>query len=224
MASKERAREIAREIAEQHLARGDMLGWFETLYQTARDDLSIIPWANLEPNPNLVEWLNRSGTQGRARSALTIGCGLGDDAEELSRAGFRVVAFDVAPTAVAVCRRRFPGSPVEYTVANLFEPPAAFHGAFDFVFDANTIQALPSETRPQVIKQIASFVAPGGSLLIIARARDEADPPSAMPWPLTENEVRSFQHHGLTLVELEDFMDAQEPPVRRFRAFLQRPA
>jgi SAM-dependent methyltransferase len=224
MVSKEKAREIAKSIAQTHLARGDANGWFEELYQSAGDDLSIVPWANLRPSPNLVDWLRRENIQGLSRSALTVGCGLGDDAEELARAGFRVVAFDVAPTAIENCRRRFPASPVEYIVANLFEPPAAWRHAFELVFDANTIQALPPQKRPSVIGQIASFVAPGGQLLIISRARNSSDLPAELPWPMTEDEVRSFQDHGLALVELEDFLDREDPPVRRFRACFQRPA
>ena len=223
MPSKEEARAIANAIAQRHLARDDAYGWFEELYQTAGDDWSVIPWAHLQANPNLVEWLRREDAQGSSQPALAVGCGMGDDAEELARAGFHVVAFDVAPTAIALCRRRFPDSLVEYVVANLFEPPDRLLGAFDFVFDANTIQALPPDKRPLVIARIASFVAPGGRLLVITRARGESDPPTGPPWPMTEAEVRGFQEHGLTLLELEDFLDhRQEPPQRRFRASFRR--
>ncbi len=43
-------RAIARELAGQHLAEGDPLGWFETLYAAAAGDSSVIPWADLTPN------------------------------------------------------------------------------------------------------------------------------------------------------------------------------
>jgi hypothetical protein len=67
-----------------------------------------IPWADLAPNPSLVEWLDTHAVSGRA---LKVGAGLGDDAEELARRGLAVTAFDVAPTAVESARRRFPESP-----------------------------------------------------------------------------------------------------------------
>jgi hypothetical protein len=47
-------RAIAREIARRYLAVGDASGWFEELYITAKGNASAIPWADLAPNPNLV--------------------------------------------------------------------------------------------------------------------------------------------------------------------------
>ena len=45
-----------------------------------------------------------------------------------------------------------------------------------------------------------------------------------MPWPLTEAEVRRFGAFGLTETFFEDFVDSEEPPVRRFRACFRRDA
>jgi hypothetical protein len=100
----------AREIAHQHLNAGDPLGWFEDLYSRAGEDTSIIPWADLTPNPNLVEWLDRQTSV--SGLALKIGSGLGDDAEELAQRGFETTAFDtdneeppVRRFRAAYCRR-----------------------------------------------------------------------------------------------------------------------
>ena len=90
----------AREIAHKHLEAGDPLGWFEDLYSRAGENTSIIPWADLTPNPHLIDWLNspRSVASGLA---IKIGSGLGDDAEELARRGFTTTAFDISESAVA---------------------------------------------------------------------------------------------------------------------------
>ena len=56
----EEQRSIAREIAYKHLKAGDPLGWFEDLYSRSGPDPSIIPWADLIPNPNLIEWLDQN--------------------------------------------------------------------------------------------------------------------------------------------------------------------
>lgn len=48
-------RATAREIARKHLEVGDPLGWFEDLYSQAGEDTSIIPWADMMPNPNVVD-------------------------------------------------------------------------------------------------------------------------------------------------------------------------
>jgi len=39
-----------------------------------------------------------------------------------------------------------------------------------------------------------------------------------MPWPLTRGEVEAIAGDRLTLTAFEDFLDAEDPPVRRFRA------
>ena len=57
------------------------------------------------------------GSQGQTRpaapgrTALIVACGLGDDAEEVSRRGYRVTAFDLVPAAIEHCRERFPIRP-----------------------------------------------------------------------------------------------------------------
>ena len=99
----ETQREIAREIAHKHLDSGDLLGWFEDLYSLADEESSIIPWADLKPNPNLIDCLNQNG-DAHSGLAINIGSGLGDDAEELSRYGFKTTAFDISASAIAMAR------------------------------------------------------------------------------------------------------------------------
>jgi len=53
---KEPDRSKARQLAREHLDRGDALGWFEVLYAAAKGGPSVIPWADMAPNPNLVRW------------------------------------------------------------------------------------------------------------------------------------------------------------------------
>ena len=91
-------------------------GWFEGLYANANWDGSAVPWANLKPSPDLVDWLDRQRLDGQGQKALVIGCGLGDDAEELARRGFEVTAFDISPTAIEWCRRRLPNPVVRHTL------------------------------------------------------------------------------------------------------------
>ncbi len=95
-------RASARQIAYKYLKAGDPLGWFEELYSRAGDDVSVIPWADLTPNPNLIDWLEHSHGAPFGK-ALKVGCGLGDDAEELVRRGFETTAFDISTSAIAWC-------------------------------------------------------------------------------------------------------------------------
>jgi SAM-dependent methyltransferase len=211
-------RATARELAQRHIADGDLMGWFEVLYATAGGDPSIIPWADLAPNPNLVSWLEQQSVAGSGRKALKIGCGLGDDAEELSRRGFDTTAFDISPTAISWCRRRFPKSSVCYAIADLFRPPNEWAKEFDFVLESYTLQVLPSCLREEAIRRVASFVAPNGTLLVIARGREIGEAEGTMPWPLTRQEMEIFRDVGLAELHFEEYLDNERPPVHRFRA------
>jgi SAM-dependent methyltransferase len=211
-------RSTGRAVAREYLAAGDPLGWFDALYARADGDPAIISWADLAPNPNIVGWLDCRQASAPSSRALIVGCGLGDDAEELASRGWSTTAFDISTTAVRWCRRRFPASPVSYVVADLFDAPGEWRGAFDLVVESYTLQVLPPDLRPEAIRRIADFVAPGGRLLVIARGREPTDPEGMMPWPLTRPDLDQFGTLGLTGLSFEDYLDTEEPPVRRFRA------
>jgi SAM-dependent methyltransferase len=215
-------RSIVRRLADESLARGDATGWFDALYQSAEGAASVIPWADGAPNPNLVAWLQSHPAPELGKRALVVGCGLGDDAEALAALGMRVTAFDISPTAIDWCRERHPQSSVNYQAADLIQPPNEWAAAFDFVFEAYTLQALPLDLRAQVTHNLAGFVAPGGTLLVVARARDNREPLGAMPWPLSPDDLALLTAAGLETVHFEDYLDAEDPPVRRFRVTYHR--
>ena len=213
----EAERGFARALAADSIARGDATGWFERLYARADEGTATVPWADFAPYPRLVSALEREVGSGRA---LVVGCGLGDDAEHVASLGFATVAFDVSPTAIAVARRRFPQSTVDYVTADLASPPTSWRGAFDLVVEIFTLQVLTGTARRRAMAQLAATVAPAGRLFVVAGARDEHEPPGAMPWPLIRAEIDSFHDHGLTAQLVADVID-DEPsgPVRRWQAW-----
>jgi SAM-dependent methyltransferase len=215
------SREETRRLAQESIARGDPVGWFEELYRRASGSWDRVPWADLTPNPHLLEWLASSGA-GAGRSCLVVGCGLGDDAEALAAAGFRVVAFDISATAIEACRARFPASQVQYAVADLLSPPPAWTSRFELVFESYTLQVLPPAARLAAALALASLVAPRGRLLLICRAREPEEPEGQLPWPLTRRELAPLTERGLRELAFEDFLDRETPPVRRFRVLLAR--
>src|SRR5687768_18331759 len=105
-------RAAARELANLYVQQGDPTGWFDMLYRRAEGQAAVIPWADLRPNPHLVEWLSAAALAPPppARRALVIRCGLGDDAERLASRGWSVVAFDISAAAIRWARERFPQS------------------------------------------------------------------------------------------------------------------
>ena len=214
----ERAIERMRDELRERVRRGD-IDAFEQLYRSAAGDASKVPWAELRPNANVTRWLDRDlGDVTRGR-ALVIGCGLGDDAEELACRGLAVTAFDISPTAIEWCRRRFPRSRVDYVQADLLQTPATWTGAFDFVLESYTIQAMGITVRDRAMRQVASFVAPPGTLLIVCRARGDDEPPGDLPQPLSRRELSVLTGLGFNERSFEDYIDDDvDPPVRRFRA------
>ncbi|HKB03980.1 MAG TPA: class I SAM-dependent methyltransferase [Gemmataceae bacterium] len=215
------ARARARELAETHLRAGDALGWFEPLYAAAASDPGAIPWADLTPNANLVSWVTAHPIV-RGQSALVVGCGLGDDAEHLAALGYQVTAFDISATAIDWCRRRFPNSTVRYEVHDLLRPPEHWRRAFDLVFEAYTLQSLPASVRRDAFERLADWVAPGGTLLLISRGREANEPEGQLPWPLTRQELYALDGTGLAVERFEDYLDDEQPPVRRFRVTCRR--
>jgi SAM-dependent methyltransferase len=211
----------ARELARESIARGDVTGWFERLYSESERDGFPISWVDLAPNPYLVEWLDERPEPPRGR-AMVVGCGYGDDAELLAGLGLDVTAFDISPTAVGRCRSRFPDSHVDYVVADVLDPPAEWSGAFDFVFEAYTVQVLAGPARAACARSIGRMAAPNGTLLVVARSRRPEDPEGLMPWPLTRTELDDFQVAEVRLTHLTELVEPGDPPVPRFVAELRR--
>jgi 2-polyprenyl-3-methyl-5-hydroxy-6-metoxy-1,4-benzoquinol methylase len=141
-------RKKAREFAKQSLSENKPLDWFEKLYTQAKERMAIIPWADFEPNPNLVEWFEQSNFESKNKIALKIGCGLGDDAEFLSQKDFSVTAFDISQSAIEWAKERFKNTKVNYIVADLFKVEESLKNSrFDFVVESYTLQVLPKKLR-----------------------------------------------------------------------------
>jgi hypothetical protein len=110
---------------------------------------------------------------------------------------------------------------VDYRVADLFELPTDWVGAFDLVVEVYTVQALPVSVRAQAVDAITRLVAPGGTLLVISVANLGDEPMAGPPWPLTRSDVDAFTTSGFDVVSDELITDDGVP---RWRLELRRPA
>jgi SAM-dependent methyltransferase len=212
--------EASRRLAAESLAADDATGWFERLYSDAERGAAVVPWDRGGPQPLLMHW-----AQGRSvenGSALVVGAGLGSDAEFVASLGWPTVAFDVSATAVRSAQARYPDSPVQYVAANLLDPPQQWHAAFALVVECLTVQSLPEALRESAIANISGFVAPGGTLVVVANARAETEPADGPPWPLTRTQIESFAAHGLQTVRLDLLPNPLNPTALRWLAEFRR--
>lgn len=208
-------------LAETYAAKGDPDGWFEEFYDRADGDISRVYWADLEPNPLLLDWVDAHPVPA-GRRAVVVGCGLGDDAEALRERGFSVVGFDISPSAIDMCRRRYPGSSVEYVTADLFDHPDSWRRGFDLVYECNTIQILTGANRVRALSAIAELVAPGGEVVVSCRSRAIDDHSQTFPIALDRHEIDGFVRAGLTETHFLAYDDHQDPPVPHFFAVYRR--
>lgn len=212
---------VSRRIARESLDRDDPTGWFENLYAAAAEGTAVVPWDHGTAHQLLIEWAEESQPDGTGKTALIVGTGTGWDAELIAARGYDTTAFDISPTAVETAQRNHPDSAAHYVVADLLDPPADWHRAFDLVVEINTVQALPIPLQLAAIKQVTELVAPGGTLLVIAVARPDDRPDTdtqGPPWPLTRAAIESFTTPDLHLTNLTRTPSPTNPTIHRWRA------
>jgi len=198
--------------------RDDPTGWFDSIYTDAQGDHKAVFWADLEPSPYLLRWLKNCSLKNKGRKAIVIGCGVGDDAEALSETGYEVIAFDISPEAIRLCKKRYPVTTVNYLVADLFDYPPQWVETFELVYECNTIQVLPGKYRLQARDAMVSLLAPQGEILVSCRSRLKGEQEDDIPLPLDKDEIDGFVRCGLSEESFEAYDDTQEPPVPHFFA------
>ncbi len=193
--------------------------FFENIYKQSQGDATKVPWANMQPNIHLAEYLEQHRGEGKA---IVIGCGLGDDAVALEEAGFEVTAIDISTTAINWCKERFAHTDVDFRVQDIFELPEDMLAQFDFIFEARTIQSIPLEFRDKCIQAISSLMAPQAKVLVVANGKNEGEVFDGPPWPLTHNELRLFGNHGCDELEFSIFAEESNLSTLKFHALFKK--
>ena len=201
----------------------DPTGWFDSIYKSANGDHTKVFWADLEPSPYLVSWLEKNPIDKPSKRACVIGCGVGDDAEALSKFGFEVTAFDISVTAIELCKNRYKDTKVNYVVADLFDYPKEWFESFDVVYECNTIQVLPGDYRIKARIAMSSLICKDGYILVSCRSRNESEKENAIPLPLTKGEMDEFVNSDkLKEISFLAYDDEQIPSVPHFFGIYQR--
>ena len=201
----------------------DPTGWFDSIYKSANGDHTKVFWADLEPSPYLVSWLEKNPINKPSKRACVIGCGVGDDAEALSEFGFEVTAFDISVTAIELCKNRYKDTKVNYVVADLFDYPKEWFEKFNVVYECNTIQVLPGDYRIKARIAMSSLICKDGYILVSCRSRNEGEKENTIPLPLTKCEMDEFVNSDkLKEISFLAYDDEQIPSVPHFFGIYQR--
>ena len=201
----------------------DPTGWFEDIYKNAKGNYKAVFWADLEPSPYLVSWLEKNKIKHEYKTACVIGCGVGDDAEALSSFGFEVTAFDISKSAIELCKNRYKNSKVNYIVEDLFDYPKEWFEKFDVVYECNTIQVLPGKYRKEARKAMSNLITDNGYILVSCRSRKNGEQEDVIPLPLSQYEIDEFINlDGLKEISFLDYDDNQKPSVPHFFAIYQK--
>ena len=201
----------------------DPTGWFDSIYKSANGDHTKVFWADLEPSPYLVSWLEKNPINKPSKRACVIGCGVGDDAEALSEFGFEVTAFDISVTAIELCKNRYKDTKVNYVVADLFDYPKEWFEKFNVVYECNTIQVLPGDYRIKARIAMSSLICKDGYILVSCRSRNEGDKENTIPLPLTKCEMDEFVNSDkIKEISFLAYDDEQIPSVPHFFGIYQR--
>src|SRR5258708_39865584 len=103
-------------------------------------------WDRGAPAPAMKQYLERHAVRGRA---LVPGCGRGHEVALAVEHGLDATGLDIAPTAVAEARARYPQLAERFVTGSLFDPPEEMRGAFDVVLEHTCMSELPPALPPQ---------------------------------------------------------------------------
>ncbi len=214
--------QLADELGVAAVADGDPTRWYDELWSAAARGEVSMPWDRTDPHPLLADHV--AGRDGTGLRAVVIGAGYGADAEHLASLGYATTAFDISPAAVAATRQRYPGSDVDYRVADLLDLPDDLVGTFDLVVEIYTIQALHGSVRDGAVSGVRRLVAPGGTLFVVQIVRDDDEEVAAEPpWLLDRAEMEALEGGGLVAKSLDRLPNLAQPELRdRWRMVLTR--
>jgi len=162
-------------------------------------------WDKGAPSPGLVDFLAAHPELPRG-SVGVPGCGAGHDVREWARAGFAASGFDIAPTAIRLCRQKTkaalrPAAPasrrpfpleISFQVADFLRdrPPRKF----DWLFEHTLFCAIQPLERDEYVRAVLRWLKPNGHYLAVNYMIVEEG--ARPPFPATRGELlRRFTPH-----------------------------
>jgi methyl halide transferase len=146
---------------------------WESRYQTDQT-----PWDLGCPAPPLINLLASAQAPKPGRIAV-LGCGSGHDALLFATAGFDVVGFDLAPTAIARAQATAQARELmaQFLQRNIFELETEFLHGFDYVLEHTCFCAIDPTLRSRYVQMVKTLLCPNGQLIALFFTHHRADGP-----------------------------------------------
>ena len=170
-----------------------MINW-EEMYQKGETR-----WEKGQASLPLKEYLERQAVRGRA---LVPGCGRGHEVALAVEHGLDATGLDIAPTAVAEARARYPRLAERFVLGNFFDPPTEMRGAFDVVLEHTCMSALPPALRGEYRRGMDLVLRRGGLLIGVWYINPDLDPgEEGPPYPFSVEDLTQLFANGYEMVE-----------------------
>ncbi len=158
---------------------------WEQRYQTGDD-----PWDLGRPTPPLDHLLQSDQAPPPCRMAA-LGVGSGLDALRFAAAGFDLVGFDFAPSAIARARQNAvtQGLNAAFVQQDIFALPPEWHHGFDYVLEHTCFCAIDPAWRSAYVQVVRQLLKPQGTLIALFFTHDRAGGP---PFGVTVQGIRDY--------------------------------
>ena len=156
-------------------------------------------WDKGAPSPAMKQYLERHAVRGRA---LVPGCGRGHEVALAVEHGLDATGLDIAPTAVAEARVRYPQLAERFVKGSLFEPPPEMRGVFDVVLEHTCMSALHPTMRADYRRGIDLTLRRGGLLIGVWFINPDLDPgEEGPPYPFPVADLTTLFAEGYEIVD-----------------------
>ncbi len=149
-----------------------------------------------------------------------LGCGVGHDAMLFAEAGFEVVGFDFATSAIdrataAATNREIKN--IQFLQRNIFELNPEFSNSFDYVVEHTCFCAIDPGLRSDYVKVVKNLLRPNGMLIGIFYTHNRPDGP---PFGVKPKEVLEYFKADFDRVSFEKAKDSIDAKTRNILGFL----
>ncbi len=159
-----------------------------------KSNTGTLPWDIGAPAPELVAALPVLDLP--CKNVLEIGCGTGTNAIWLFQQNYKVIATEIAPTALDKARQKASEAKaaITFKLSDICEELPVEKKSMGFVFDRGVFHTIPADKRSVFVEQVAHCLMPGGYWLSLIGNADEvkAEGPIKLSAATIINHVEPF--------------------------------